>query len=210
MASDITEGLKALVQSYGIGSLVPNTFLLGVNKREENFENYAKLIRFIYLSKKNVVLMKEGRVIDKEKHRKRIDVWWGRERHNASLMLTIAYMLQTSPEWRNSRLMLKSIVRSEAEKESAMKSLQSLICDGRLDIKVEIIVEENWETNLKKTIRDSSLDSDLVIMGMRPPEDESIEERHKYYKKTLEMTAGFPPTLFVMAAQELDFGAIFD
>ena len=210
VASDITEGLKALVQSYGIGSLVPNTFLLGVNKREENFENYAKLIRFIYLSKKNVVLMKEGRVIDKEKHRKRIDVWWGRERHNASLMLTIAYMLQTSPEWRNSKLMLKSIVRSESERDSAMKSLKSLVSEGRLDIKVEIIIEEKWETDLKKTIRKSSLDFDLVIMGMRPPEDETVEERHEYYKKTLEMTSGFPPTLFVMAAQELDFAAIFE
>ena len=120
-------------------------------------------------------------------------------------MLTVAYMLQTSPEWRNFKLVLKSIVRSESEKESAMKSLKSLICDGRLDIKVEIIIRENWQADLKKTIRNSSLDADLVIMGMRPPEEETIEERKEYFDRIMQMTAGFPPTLFVMAAQELDF-----
>ena len=154
--------------------------------------------------------MKEGRVVEKDERRKRIDVWWGRERHNAGLMLTVAYMLQTSPEWRNSKLVLKSIVRSESEKESAMKSLKSLICDGRLDIKVEIIIRENWQADLKKTIRNSSLDADLVIMGMRPPEEETIEERKEYFDRIMQMTAGFPPTLFVMAAQELDFAAIFE
>ena len=89
-----------------------------------------------------------------------------------------------------------------------MKSLKSLVSEGELDILEVDGIEEKWETDLKKTIRKSSLDSDLVIMGMRPPEDETIEERHEYYKKTLEMTSGFP--LCYGSSKELDFAAIFE
>ena len=126
-------------------------------------------------------------------------------------MLALGYMLQNSPEWRGSQLILKSIVKTVEEEKSARLGLEHFLADGRLDVGLEILVESDWKNKLHETIRNSSEGADLVFIGMRPPDsDESTADYAKYYKGLIDMTNDFPPTAIVTAAQKIDFANIFD
>ena len=60
-------------------------------------------------------------------------------------------------------------------------------------------------------IRKMSETADLVMLGMRPPlEDESDADYRDYYQKLLEDTKDMPPTVMVLAAEEMDHYAIFE
>ena len=45
-------------------------------------------------------------------------------------------------------------------------------------------------------------------MGMRPPEEETIEERKEYFDRIMQNYCRLPSYPILMAAQELDFAAI--
>ncbi|SME93830.1 amino acid permease [Pseudobacteriovorax antillogorgiicola] len=209
LADDVNDGLHALVQTYGMGALAPNTILLGETEKEENFRKYAEFIQFSYFNQKNVVMFREGINPIRERHRM-IHVWWGRERQNAGLMLALAYMLQLSPDWKGAELYLNTIVKSEAEKTAAEKSLKNMLANGRLDVKLRIIVQEDWKESLSSTITKTSQDADLVFIGMRPPDEkESYEDYCNYYQSILVLTQDLPATAITVAAQDIDFAGIF-
>lgn len=209
-SDDIWEGLRALIQSYGMGPLVPNTILMGESEREDNYESFIGLVKFIHRSNRNVVIMRENAGVLEMPNIKRIDVWWGRERQNAGLMLALGYMLAHSPGMK-ARLVLKSIVDSEKEATAAKETLGHFVLDGRLDIDVDVIVRRDWRSHLRESIHESSRDADLVFMGLRPPDtDEPVADYVRYYKQILAMTAGLPPVMLVAVAEDIDFIKIFD
>lgn len=209
LADDINDGLHTLVQTYGMGALAPNTVLLGETEKQENYEKFAEFIQFSYFNQKNVVIFREGSLPVKDKG-KVIHVWWGRERQNAGLMLALAYMLQLSPAWKGAELYLNSIVKTEGERAVAEKQLNTLLAEGRLDIKFNIIIQEDWQDSLHDTIRKSSENADLVFIGMRPPDpDETQEEYCVYYRNIIELTNDLPATAITIATQDIDFAGIF-
>jgi len=53
-------------------------------------------------------------------------------------------------------------------------------------------------------LHETSADADLVIMGMAEPQEEFVD----YYEHLQEMTAGMPPTLVVLAAEDLAFSEV--
>ncbi len=57
----------------------------------------------------------------------------------------------------------------------------------------------------------ASGDSDLVLLGLRPPEsDEAPEDYSEYYAQLLSNTDGLPATALVLAAEDIDFQRIFE
>ena len=212
LADNVMQGLMAMIQSYGMGPLRPNTILLGDSKNRGDIEAYVELFRFINQNHRNLAVMVQGHKSYSAGHAKKIDVWWGRERQNAGLMLALGYMLLNNPDWEDSELTLKSIVVSEEEKESAQKSLRHFLADGRLDIGLEVLVHENWKSRskLKEAIVNSSHEADLVFMGMRPPSPgESTDDYAQYYKGMMNMVMGLPTVILVVAAEKIDFANIF-
>ena len=209
LADDVNDGLHALVQTYGMGALAPNTILLGETEREENYEKYAEFIQFSYFNQKNVVMFREGNIAPRD-HPKTIHVWWGRERQNAGLMLALAYMLQLSPEWKNAEICLNTIVKSDNEREAATRQLKNLLAEGRLEVRYKTIIQEDWQNSLHDTIQESSKDADLVFIGMRPPDqNESYQDYCQYYRNIIKLTNDFPATAITVAAQDIDFAGIF-
>ena len=214
---NIVTGANAFIKTYGLGPLAPNTILFGETEKQENFLQFAELIKLIYKSKKNIVIIREGSVEQDEKRKndkkrkKQIYVWWRGKENNAGLMLALAFLLKVSPEWRGAELTLKTIVKSEEDKMKLIENMKTFIEKGRLAAKIEVLVNEKHEDIIESTIRNFSRDADLVWLGMRAPGDnELLEDYAKYYGDLLKSTKKFPYLAFVLAAEEIRFTDIFE
>jgi len=210
-AEDVIAGARELINNYGIGTLAPNTVLLGDTEHRENFEEFAGYIRHLYQSRRNVIVVREGRPTeDSERQARSICVWWGGRRENAGLMLVLGYMLQKSHEWKNSKLQLKTIVSDEGGCESAFEHLRDYLVESRLDVEVEVLLKKP-EDSIEQIIRRASEGADLVILGMRPPEEDgTVQDYARYYERLLETSKDYPPTAFVLSAENIHFGDIFN
>jgi solute carrier family 12 (sodium/potassium/chloride transporter), member 2 len=217
-SEDVIQGVVQLVRSYGMGTVVPNTIVLGDSKNEENYQEFAEMMIRVYQTKRNIMIIRKGdEELDTQKVHKRVDVWWGRERENAGLSLTLGYMLQNSPKLAGAELHLNSIVTSVDEAPVALKSMEEFIKNGRFDAKANVYVTEPDKSMIFDKIRSVSQDAVLVFMGIEPPkldkfvEDKQgyIEEYSNYYVELLNRTEGFPPTAIILTAEDIKFSEIF-
>jgi hypothetical protein len=202
-SQDMLTGAKALVRAYGYGPLTPNTILLGETKDESGFTDSAELIQLVYRTRRNLVMLRENDVETAE-DTDEIHVWWGGNKDNIGLMLTLAFQIQKSPVWKQSKLILKTIVASEEECEAARERLENFIEEQRIPAEADVLIKRL--PSFYDIIRQSSADAGLVFMGMRPPaEKESIEEYSGYYGNLMEATREMPPLAFVLAAEAIEF-----
>lgn len=207
-AEDAMAGSRALVRSFGIGPLVPNTILLGETEESESFAQFSELIQLAHRMERNLVVVREGAPPPALETGRRIDVWWGLQQSNAGLMMALAYMLQTSPEWRRSTLNLKTVVKSAEKVEYARQRLEEFLRMGRIEAVVKVLVSSNED--VFETIAESSQGCHLAFMGIRPPApEEAASDYSSYYSNLLEKTESMPPTAFVMANENIDFHRIF-
>jgi amino acid transporter len=210
-AEDLVTGVKNIVTSYGIGPLTPNTFILGECDDPEKFTQFSEVVMTIYRARRNLVIVRKSGVEKTGRGgRRKILFWWGGQRHNAGLMLALGYMLQTSPEWRGSSLRLKTIAKDDKEREVVHKEIEEFLKGARLLVEPEVVVHPYVESPLPTTIRETSADADLVMIGMRPPEEEeTAEEYSRYYAQLMERTANYPLLAIVLASEDLKFQDIF-
>lgn len=212
------EGAQTLIASHGMGPLKPNTIVLGDTEVESSFESYANLIRYIYLANRNLVILRktfeEGDKENPISPKKSIDppvidVWWGRERQNANLMLALAYLQQINPKWQGARVRLNTTIIKEEDRLRATEVLQKFVAEGRLPIEPHVFKVSSGE-EVFQLITSASAESDLVFVGMRPPDpDESTEAYCEYYRNLLEKTKDLPLTAIVMASEKISFSEIF-
>ena len=116
-------GMKRLVEAYGLGPLVPNTVMLGGSERDVYLEDFAALVTHIYRSRRNQIIVHH----DHERgfgRRRRIDVWWGGLRDNGGLLVTLAYLLQSSLPWKGAEVCLKMVVPDPEGAEGAERNIQ--------------------------------------------------------------------------------------
>ena len=116
-------GMKRLVEAYGLGPLVPNTVMLGGSERDVYLEDFTALVTHIYRSRRNQIIVHH----DHERgfgRRRRIDVWWGGLRDNGGLLVTLAYLLQSSLPWKGAEVCLKMVVPDPEGAEGAERNIQ--------------------------------------------------------------------------------------
>ncbi len=210
-AENFFSGARELARTYGMGPLAPNTFLFGSTEKQENYLPFAELIQYIFATRRNVVIFREeGKIKWRQGARKQIVCWWRGKENNAGFMLTLGYMLQTSPEWRGAELALKTIVSSEESREAIAAYLENFLSHSRLHATVEVLVEPTEQDYLTTTIQKYSEESDLVFLGMRPPgPEETAADYAAYFEHLLGCLQNFPPLVLVLAAEGLDFKEIF-
>ena len=110
--------IPQVVETYGIGPLIPNTILLGdshassFNNKFEH-EQYCQMISSLHQLKRNIIILKEN-PIRKFGNYERIDIWWGGMQANGSLMLLLAYLLKYDWHWRKANVFLKLIIKNSA------------------------------------------------------------------------------------------------
>ena len=210
---DMLTGAKALVRAYGYGPLTPNTILLGDTQNRSNFSEFAELIELVYRTQRNLIMLREAHAATDEQgielpgeteEAEEIHVWWGGNKDNIGLMLTLAYQIQRSPVWKQSKLILKTIVSTEEERMAALARLQTFIDEQRIPAVADVLIKKL--PNFFDMIRQSSSDAGLVFMGMRSPnEGETHEQYSRYYGNLMDSTRDMPPLAFVLAAEAIEF-----
>jgi amino acid transporter len=195
------DGAQQLVETYGLGPIVPNTVLLGASEQSSHRDRYCQMIRQIYRAKRNVVILRES-----EEHsfglRRQIDVWWGGMQDNGGLMLLLAYLLRSDIDWRNAQICLKLVVPDETAAVAARANLESLVKQLRIGALPQVIVADGRPFH--RILHESSEKTDLVFLGMATPEDNFTD----YYENLQIRTAGLPTTVFVLAAPDFAFAQV--
>jgi amino acid transporter len=198
-APDPFVGSEQLVETYGLGTLVPNTILLGDTKEKEHRAPYCRMVEKFYFSKRNVLIVRDDEVRGFG-DRKRIDLWWGGLQANGALMLILAYLLQGSLQWQNARVRLKMVVPDEEAARGAQKNLAAMAERTRTGAEPHVLASNGRP--FFDILQESSRDADLVFMGIARPEAGGFEE---YYAELRRRTEGLPSTVFVLAAEEIAF-----
>ncbi|NQT91945.1 MAG: amino acid permease [Lentisphaerae bacterium] len=201
-------GARVLVQTYGYGPVAPNTVLVGETDKPENYHEFANLILGASRQRQNVIVVREPEKETETMKPERIDVWWYGTQQNLGLMLALVHLLKRSATWRKTQLTLKSVATDEAKGAETRQRLESFIRNVRIDAKADVTVSP--PDDIFEFIRERSGDADLVLLGIRAPRpDETPEEYSTYYAELLARSRGLPAAVFVMAAEDIDFRAIF-
>ena len=200
-ASDPFDGAMRLVETYGLGPLVPNTIVMGDSEEPSRRAQFCQAIAQIHASRRNVVIFREN---PKQIFggRRRIDVWWGGIQGNGSLMLLLAYLLSTDINWRNSRIYLKLVVPDEAAASAARENLNNFVNKLRIKVKTQVYISQGRP--FADILRQFSKNADLVFLGMATPGENYME----YYENLQAKVVGLPSTVFVLAAPAFAFGEV--
>ncbi|MGD8321996.1 MAG: amino acid permease, partial [Gemmatimonadota bacterium] len=196
---DPFHGAEVLVEAYGLGPLVPNTILLGDSERGELRERYCNLVQHFWLSRRNVVIVRDAEQVGFG-DRKRVDIWWGGLQGNGALLMILGYLLRTSLGWQGADVRLKMVVPSESAAEDARRNLERVLEQTRTGLVPHVLVAGG--RHFDEILRSSSKDADLILMGMAAPEDLDFTD---YYVELQQRTAGLPCTVFVLAAEDVAF-----
>ena len=197
-AEDPFIGSELMVNMYGMGGLVPNTIMLGDTQEQENHQPYCDMVSHFYYARRNVVIVRGGEDGEFGK-RERVDLWWGGLNKNGGLMMLLAYLLKNSMNWQNAQVTIKMVVNDENAASKAYQNLDGIIKNMRVNFDQKVIVQSDktfWDILVEE-----SKYADLLMMGLAEPGENFVE----YYENLNEKTSGLPATIFVLAAQQIDF-----
>ncbi len=202
-AADTYEGAADLVAAYGIGPIVPNTVLLGDSDDSEDNDAYSRLLIAIYEARRNLVVLKADHGGDPFGSRRRIDIWWHGKRGNGSLMVTLAYLLQTGIEWGDAEIGLKMIATNRDAQSEMERNLTEMIEASRIRFSPEVILDDRSPF---EAIVERSRGADLVMIGMARPDE--VDDFGAYYRTLTERFSVLPTVAYVLAAESVEFGEI--
>ena len=167
-APDPFEGGIRLVESYGIGHLYPNTFVLGNSMNTAHSKQYTQLIQKIYEAKRNLLIVRDNETRQFGLYQ-RIDIWWAGLKGNGALMILLGYLISRSPEWSRASIHLNFVSGDMDGAEKAKSNIEEILQNLRLDIHQEII-PSNGRT-FYEVLHDESHSTDLVILGLKVPDE---------------------------------------
>lgn len=135
------EKMQELVTSYGIGSLKPNTIVIGIPKDTQQIQTTAMSIISAVKAKKNVLLVGENALECTTKH---IDIWWSNEdKITNEFMLLMSNMLIGHKNWKHHNIILKNFVADEKGRLSRQEHFKQLLSLMRFNIEVDTLVVSN-------------------------------------------------------------------
>ena len=197
-APDWIEGVKYLIEIYGLGPVAPDTVLLGHSEDLKMRDRYCQLINYLHRAARNVLIFR-GNSEHGESAYRQIDIWWGGLHANGGLMLILADLLRADLNWRYAQIQLKLVVPDQDAAEAASNNLQSLVQRLRINANPQVLVANGKP--FEQILQRSSRWVDMVILGMATPD----EKFRYYYEQLQERAANLPPVIFVLAAQNYDF-----
>ncbi|MBL4707117.1 MAG: amino acid permease [Flavobacteriales bacterium] len=201
-AKDRFTGAANLVNAYGLGTLVPNTVILGESQSEKYRPDFCTMIQRFYDLQRNILIVHKAKDGATFGAKKRIDVWWGGLKGNGGLMMILAYLMSNNIDWRQAKVHIKMVVASDNAVPKAQENLTSILEEIRIKAETDVIASNG--NSFDDILKESSARADLVFMGMAPP-DENFEN---YYATIQERIKDMPTTILALAAQEVSFGKV--
>lgn len=191
-------GSIQLINSYGLGSLVPNTILLGDTEVESHNDAYTGMISHFYKSKRNVIILQNNFFLDFKKQ-KNIDIWWGGLKGNGGLMMILGYLMKNSPHWQHVNICIKMAVPTEEAAKGARKNLSNILTEMRVGFESQVLISEG--KNFWSLLKEESANSDMVMLGLKAPDNDFSN----YYQCLKENTKSIKNKVFVLASQDIEF-----
>ena len=203
MANDIFAGAQHLVETYGLGPIVPNTILLGDTESKDHRDNYCQMITQIHKGKRNVIIFRENHERGFGK-RRRIDIWWGGSMQaNAGLMLLLADLLRSDVRWREAHIYIKLVVNRQNAVPPARDNLNRLLTQSRISAMPQVIVADG--RSFDRILQETSRNADITFLGMATPDENFVQ----HYEELQNKVTGLPSTVFVLAAPDFSFSQVF-
>lgn len=191
----LLSGLKALLQSHGIGCIRPNTVLLEWGP-DAGLADLVETSREFECSV--VAVATDGSLRRWETKSGPIDVWW-HSRKNGALMLMFAHLISHAPAWRGRPIRLLHAVATTQEALKMKLALAELLATARIRAEPQIIVTADVCSAIGRVSRDSA----LLIAGMDPPGEANREVWHGRIQR---MIAGQTEVMLVSNAGEMRLG----
>ncbi len=201
-SNDRFQGVINLVQSFGLGALEPNTIILGDSEDPKFRPDFCRMISKFHDFQRNVLIVHKGEGEKAFRERKRIDVWWGGLKGNGGLMMILAYLMNTSLDWREAELHIKMMVGDEDAVETTRENILELLDEIRIRAIVDIIPAKG--RTFDEVLKKHSSNADLIFLGLAEP-DENFEA---YYEKVQHRVDGLPTTILALASQEISYGEV--
>ena len=194
---DFESGVISTVQANGIAGLQSNTVMVGWPAKTERLVQWLRIMRAVSRAGKSTIIARP-RWAHEPGQQTRIDLWWGGLENNGDMMLLLAHLLSLNREWRDARIVIRSIARSEEEKESQQKGLADLLAEVRITADTEIISKPP-DASIAEVIHQQSAGADVVFLGLRDPEPGTEKE---YAGRLGELSDGLNTVVFVRSAGE--------
>lgn len=212
-AKTVLDGMRQMVNYYGLGPLAPNTILLGGIKKEDNSVEFIEVMKAAILRHYNIVIMNDNNkpIELSKKHNKEIHVWWDDSNSdNSDLMLVLGYMLQRNQKKKNERIFVKAIAIDGTEKKKKYEQFQNLSIEKRLPIEVEVYISPSDLQSRLNLINEFSKDAEIVMMSLNPPpkEDEKIEEYIAYLHLLSKNMEALPSLTLTLSSEHTPLNAI--
>jgi amino acid transporter len=195
VVQDFEKGVIDVAQANGIAGLQSNTIMFGWPRRQERLESQLRIMRTLSKAKKSTIIARINWAHEPGQE-KRIDLWWGGLQNNGDLMLLLAYLLTLNRDWRDARIIVRSIARGEEERESQLAALSELIPETRIQAESEVILA-SANRSITDVIEEHSRGSDVVFLGLMEPEPGAEVE---YAERLTKMVEGLNTTIFVRSA----------
>ena len=162
---NIYDGIDEISRVYGFTGVEPDTILMGWSKKENNKEQFLRLLRNFEESDFNSILLNynfERKYGDK----KTIDIWWSGWGSNLTFSIFLLRHLTLSGDWKDASIRLLVINNNPDRNETINKTLQEIINQYRINLEIRII--NNNIDNLQKDeiISRESSGTDLTFIGI--------------------------------------------
>ena len=192
---DFETGVLGAAQANGIAGLQSNTVLVGWPKKPGRLETWLRIMRALSRVNKSTLITRLNWVHEPGQ-RRRIVIWWGGLENNGDMMLLLAHLLQLNPEWSESEIVVRSIARSDEERELQERGLQTLLEEVRIEAETHILKREEGQS-IADVIHAGSASASIVFLGMHDPRPGTEAE---YARRLEELANGLPTTVFVRNA----------
>lgn len=197
VVTDFEAGAISVAQANGIAGLQSNTVMFGWPDKRSRQERLLRIMRSVAILKKSTII---ARINWKHEpgQKRRIDIWWRGKQYNGDLMLLLTHLLLMNPDWRDARVVIRSIILDEKQQESRAASLAQLIRDTRIPAETEIVIKPP-EMTVAEVIHKHSSKADITFLGLMIPEPGQESES---VDRLVELAGGLNTTIYVRNASE--------
>jgi len=204
---ELADGVESMLECHGIGSLRPNTVLMGWPRDESKAQAFGEILRLItrmnrsVLSARFLAYRKDNAEMDDKtdvnEHwmvpRGSIDVWW-RGNQNGPLLMLLAHLLRKNTEWRGNQIRVLRVVEKPEARKEMEKHLVELQASSRITFTPVVIATDQSVVNI---IQSASAGASLVLFGFEVPEEGKELELFRHME---EIAGNLPRVLFVRSA----------
>lgn len=190
---ELESGMVTVAQANGMAGLSSNMVMFGWPG-----EDVERLSRLLGIVRRMNGMEKSSMIVRPVKGSRargngEIVVWWKGKQHNGDMMLLLAHLLNLAPGWRQNQLVLRTVADDEQAAESVRSTFETMLPDLRMDVRLDVILKPEDCTHID-LIRRSSVNADMLFMGMAVPEP---GHEKAYAENIMTLLEGLPTTILV-------------